>query len=170
MAAINQESKRFIGPNGDIYQRGELITENFAVEEWSDPMEGIAIVDMNFAEAIQELREEMNSPLQINSGCRTLATNNRVRGHPRSLHLVANPYHETEGCIACDISVHDWSRLELLHLLGRAKKLRLSIGHGYLIDSFNRVSGFVHLDDRSQALGLLQTDYIYKGKINALQR
>ncbi|NQV79770.1 MAG: hypothetical protein HQ495_04405 [Alphaproteobacteria bacterium] len=113
-----------------------------------------------FADALDGLRRAFRRPMRVNSCCRSVAHNKTVGGHPRSLHLIANPYWTypkgdaragmpLDTC-AIDIAVPDGSY--------RGALLAVAWSHGFSI-GVSRT--FVHLDARTLVLGLSQTTFLY---------
>ena len=101
------------------------------------------------------LRMATGKPFIINSACRSLEHNKAVGGHPRSLHLMDNPVHPTNGTMAVDISVAGWSNGEIKKLLDTAMSplLGFSVGRG-------EKKGFIHVDMRTW-IGLPQHEFYY---------
>jgi len=127
----------------------------FSHEELACPATGKVVLHFDFADSLQLLREQYGKPIYLTSCCRSKAYNERIGGHPRSLHVYDDP-HWTDGDIkatlAIDISLpeDEGHRHELAHLAG---KLGFSIG-------INVASGFFHLD-RRDLVGLPQTIFYY---------
>ena len=128
--------------NRQLYlPESEAITDNFRLYEVADKLEPVSFIDMTFmVEMVEPLRQAVNRPFFVNSGCRTKATNTRVGGHPRSLHLMFNPDHKyVNGCLALDIKCDHWDNQTKGVFVKNAKQLGLSIGFG---------STFFHIDAR----------------------
>jgi len=60
-----------------------------------------------FGEALERLRVELDEPIYLTSACRSPMHNAKVKGHPRSLHLVVNGHWGTGGCCAVDVVAND---------------------------------------------------------------
>jgi len=129
------------------------VTLNFQAHELADPLEGILFINMRFMQdMVEPLRMTMAKQFKVNSACRSLATNLRVKGHPRSLHLMFNKAHKyTHGTLALDISSVGWSDADKAKFAREAKQLGLSVG-------FN--DRFFHIDGRVLA-GLPQATFTY---------
>lgn len=81
----------------------------FTKQELQCKGSGELVLDIRFASRLPELRATWNSPMALNSCCRSPEHNKRVGGHPNSLHLTKNPKHSTHGTAACDVRWADWS-------------------------------------------------------------
>ena len=86
----------------------------------------------------------------ILSACRSPLHNAKVRGHPRSLHLIVNDHWGTGGTRAVDVFATDGKY--------RAKHISLALDQGW---SVGVASNFIHLDRRSRYCGLPQVLYHY---------
>ena len=113
-----------------------------------------------WAIAIVGFRHTLDVPLRVNSFCRSRAHNKSVGGHPRSLHLLDNPVHPTDGALAMDISVDGWNRDAVGFALNLARETDISIGHGYAYDNAGMAWGFLHLDGRTM-IGLNRHEFFY---------
>lgn len=112
---------------------------------------GVIKMDKRFADLLVETRHEWKKPLVPNSVCRTPSHNDKVGGHPSSLHLTENPKHKTNGTCAVDISWVNWSRQERLNFAKFCWKKGWSVGLH---------NSFIHLDLRTVA-GLSQSTFLY---------
>ncbi len=88
-----------------------------------------------FLEALNELRDEFNHAMLINSGCRCEKHNAAVNGRPGSYHLVTKPW----GCCAVDISTRGWPGWR------KREFLKLAVLRGF---SVGAAPNFIHLDHR----------------------
>ncbi len=113
-------------------------------------------LDMSMAAHLVILRYEWDSPLRPNSVCRCTKHNDFVEGHPRSLHLIDNPAHPTDGSAAADIAWRHWPEANKIDFAQLAWRKGWSVG---LHD------GFCHIDRRKDA-GLQQTVFLYNGRWN----
>ena len=112
---------------------------------------GVIKLDRRFAVRLPQLRIEWGDALYPTSVCRTPEHNESVGGHKRSLHLTDNPVHDTDGCMAADVSWRNWSTERKLRFARLAWSLGWSVG---LHDSF------CHIDRRKDA-GLAQASFLY---------
>ena len=64
--------------------------DHFSHSELACPMTDQARLAAGFGEAIEKLRIKLDEPIYINSACRSPTHNAKIRGLPRSLHLVIN--------------------------------------------------------------------------------
>lgn len=134
-----------------------LITErplpNFSADELRCKGSGKLILAPGFGQALQGLRDALGEPMPVNSCCRSAAHNESVGGHSRSLHVCDLPYWQTQGTCAVDIGfvegVHDKLRGRLVEL---AWKRGWSIGFHNL---------FLHLDLRTEYVGMMQAEFSY---------
>ncbi|MFQ5622410.1 MAG: D-Ala-D-Ala carboxypeptidase family metallohydrolase [Paracoccaceae bacterium] len=121
----------------------------FTDAELADPETHETRFHPGFEPALLALRLDYNWPMRVTSCCRSAAHNLKVGGHPRSLHLMRNPYYKTEGTMAIDIALRDGS--DKGALVSRALGLGWSVG----------VAGWgVHLD-RRRDIGLTQVLFTY---------
>ena len=126
--------------------------------EMACPTTGTIKIDKRFADAWVELREEWALPLKVNSGCRTPKHNEKIGGHPRSLHLTENPVWPTYGTMAVDIQWRDWAtgKQQQFAELARSKGWRVGLANG-----------FIHID-RGHDVGVKTGVYFYKGYIGGV--
>jgi uncharacterized protein YcbK (DUF882 family) len=125
------------------------ISQHFTEDEMKCPSTGDFKLADGFLERLEELRG-VYGPMRITSGARSDAHNKRIGGHPRSLHVYDNSFHNTKGC--CAVDVHVLNRTQKGNLVADAWNLGFSVGVGF---------NFVHVDDRTRILGLPQTLYTY---------
>ncbi len=122
----------------------------FSHKELASPDNGAVVLATGFAEYLIKLRVEFGLPMIVNSCCRTEAHNASLKGaHPRSLHLMHNPFHEIDGTAAIDIHVE--SGMLRGRLVATAWERGWSIGIG---------KTFTHLDTRFLA-DLPQKMFVY---------
>lgn len=131
----------------------------FSEKELACKSSGIVKLDRRFAAMLPALRVAWGKSLTLSSVCRTPEHNQKVGGHPRSLHLTENSAHDTEGTMAADIAWRHWSRLEQLKFARLAYKMNWAVG---LHD------GFIHVDRRHD-LGVQKTVFLY-GTWNGFSR
>ena len=117
------------------------LTTHFTYGELADKLEPVMFMNMAFMrDMVEPLRVGTDVIFRVNSACRSTATNLRVKGHPRSLHLMFNPYHRYTGTLAIDVSSvlgHSETKERFLKL---ARELGLSIG---IHESFYHIDGRV---------------------------
>jgi hypothetical protein len=117
----------------------------FSRKELADPSDDVILLDNRFAANLCYLRKVWGRPLFLTSCCRTDETNERVDGHPHSLHLIHNPWHPNFGCMAADIWTHNWTNI---------KKFRFQeLAHWKFNFSVIWYEQHVHIDSRDD-LGL----------------
>lgn len=114
---------------------------------------GIIRLDRRFAVELPYLRHEWGEPLTLTSVCRSPEHNKQVGGHPHSLHLTENPYHSTNGTMACDVAWGHWT-----HDKQREFAL-LAWGLGWSVGLNN---SFCHIDRRGDT-GLARKVFEYGG-------
>lgn len=116
---------------------------------------GLVKMDLLFAAALVALRIGWNKPLYPNSVCRCPIHNQSEGGHKRSLHLTANPVHQTGGASAVDFPWQCASTRERIRFCRLAWSMGWSIGLS---------RHFVHLDARYFLHGstLPQVVFYYK--------
>lgn len=132
----------------------------FDPSELQCPKAEIVVLAPGFAPALAALRHDFGRPMRVNSCCRSADHNRAIGGHPRSLHLLRNPYwtyppgHDCAGSpvetCAIDIAVPDGPYRGAL--IAAAWNAGFSVGVART---------FVHLDARSLVLGLPQTSFLY---------
>lgn len=91
---------------------------------------GYDTVDVQLLEACEAVRQHFGAAVTITSGCRCAAHNARVKGSPKSQHLLGR---------AADIVVKDVPAADVAHYLERAFLGRYGIG---------RYPTFTHIDTR----------------------
>ena len=64
--------------------------DHFSHSELACPTTDQVRLAAGFGEALKRLRVELDEPAYLNSACRSPQHNAKVRGYPRSLHLVIN--------------------------------------------------------------------------------
>jgi len=122
--------------------------QNFTEDEMRCKGTGLLIVSAPFMDALQRLREQLSRPMRLTSACRSAEHNQKVGGHPRSLHVCDEPARsEQQGCLAVDVAIVDGAYRG--HLVATAWQLGWSVG-------WNKT--FVHLDRRDY-VGLKQSTF-----------
>lgn len=112
---------------------------------------GALVLDPRFAVELQMLRLLWGKPLTVNSCCRSPVHNEKIGGHPRSMHLTVPVHAGALGTMAIDISVFGWLPDERNALVQIAKNRGWSVGSA---------KSFVHLDRRID-IGMARTDFSY---------
>jgi len=116
------------------------VIKYFSEKELACKGTGIIKLDPRFAEELPKLREAWNSPLTVNSVCRSPEHNKKVGGNPNSLHMTVNKKWNTLGTMAADIRWFDW---------GKATKMKfaqLALDMGWSVGLHN---SFCHIDRRA---------------------
>lgn len=114
---------------------------------------GKILLNMDFAVHLPELRHHWGEPLLATSICRCVEHNQTVGGHRRSLHLMHNPVHPTEGTMAADLHWADWGSEKQLRFA------RFAYKRGWAVGLHNT---FIHIDRRA-TIGLPQNVFLYGG-------
>jgi len=122
---------------------------DFTFDEISCPLTGLIKVEKDFLEQLQKLRTVYSHPMYVTSGCRSIAHNIDVGGHPDSLHMMDNPKHQVDTCAVDIRRPEGWL---LARLIKWASLLGWSIG--IMRDG-------VHLDRRVQYVGLKRKVFTY---------
>lgn len=108
-----------------------------------------------FGPRIDAIRRAWGGPLVVNSCCRTKERNERIGGHPKSLHVYDHPFHPTGGAAAIDFRLFPTEdENEMFKQL--AMKMGFSVGDE---------AGTIHCDDRTMLLGMPQVRFTYHTKI-----
>jgi hypothetical protein len=79
----------------------------FSHSELACPTTGQVRLASSFGEALERLRVELGDPIYLTSACRSPQHNAKVRGYPRSLHLIVNDHWGTGGTCAVDVVATD---------------------------------------------------------------
>ena len=124
--------------------------DHFSRSELACPTTDELRLATGFGEALERLRVELGEPIYLNSACRSPLHNAKVRGHPRSLHLIVNDHRGTGGTCAVDVVATDDQY--------RAKLIAMALAQEW---SLGVASKFIHLDQRSCYCGLPQVLYHY---------
>jgi len=144
----------------ELYQKGEYfgyVNRNFEVIPYFKAYElacqgtGVIQLDRMLALHLPVLRSKWNKPLNLTSACRTPKHNEKVGGHPNSLHLTENPKYETSGCVAVDIATRTWSDAEKKDFCD----LAWDLGWNYGV-----ANTFIHVD-RGQDFGISARNWTY---------
>lgn len=123
----------------------------FTRGELECPCCGLLRLHPGFMDELEALRQALAEPMNPTSACRCRAHNQRIGGHPRSLHVGDEPAHAAEGSLAIDIAAPDGAYRG--RLFSMAWRLGWSVG-------WNAKKGFLHLD-RRDLIGLPQTTFDY---------
>ena len=125
--------------------------DHFSRSELACPMTGEVRLASGFGEALEQLRIKFDAPIYLTSACRSPSHNEKVRGHPRSLHLIVNSHWGTGGTCAVDVVANDGQY--------RAKLITLALDQDW---SVRIASNFIHLDRPSRYCGLPQVLYHHR--------
>jgi len=109
-------------------------------------------LDLVFAAALVAIRHAWGSPLNPTSICRCPEHNKNEKGHKRSMHLTANPVHQTDGSAAIDIEWRDWPTETKLKFAQLAWSMGWSLGLS---------KTFIHIDARAFLPNVKLTQRIY---------
>jgi hypothetical protein len=126
---------------------------DFSDDELRCKGSGLLILAPGFGQALQGLRDAFGMPMIINSCCRSKAHNEKVGGHPRSLHICDDPPRMTGGTCAVDVRM-----VEGEQDLSRDLLSRIAWERGWSIGYHPR---FLHLDLRTEYAGLPQAKFSY---------
>jgi len=85
-----------------------MLTKNFSYDELSCPCCSSLNVDADFLDSLQEIRDQMDRPMFINSGFRCPKHNLEIGGRLSSRHLLGT---------AVDISTKGWDPCDLHYLV-----------------------------------------------------
>lgn len=108
-------------------------------------------IDRALAIHLPLLRHTWGKPLNITSACRTPEHNEKVGGHPNSLHLTKNPKYSTTGCAAVDIATRRWTEEQKKDFCTLAAELGWNYGVA---------NTFIHVD-RGQDHGISPRSWTY---------
>ncbi len=125
--------------------------DHFSRSELACPTTEKLRLAAGFGEALERLRVELDAPIYLSSACRSPSHNEKVRGHPHSLHLTVNDHWGTGGCCAIDAVATEGEY--------RAKIISQALDQDW---SVGVASNFIHLDQRSRYCGLPQVVYHYR--------
>ncbi len=126
--------------------------EHFSESELGCRCCGTVKLHPTFAEKLPELRKAWGGPLVPSSVCRCPKRNTLVGGHPRSLHLTANPVHlKAEGTMAADLRWASWEPEQRLAFA------RLAWANGW---SIGLHPSYIHIDRRAD-IDLPKAIYYY---------
>ena len=123
------------------------MAEYFTTREYACPCCGLALMDTNFLDKLDEIRRRCGFPIYLNSGCRCQRHNKAVGGAAHSAHL-CDPDTNLLAC-AVDIAAygyHAWCIAHYAFQLGV-----IGIGWRQHGPQKNR---FIHLDDATQIKGI----------------
>lgn len=125
---------------------------NFSPQELACKGSNKLIVSHFFLDELQHLRYQIDGPIIITSGCRSLEYNHSIGGHSNSFHICdSDPLDRGQrGCLAVDVVAGGHYRGELFSLAWR---------NGWAV-GWNDERGFLHLDQRVD-VGWRQTTFGY---------
>lgn len=119
------------------------LSPHFTKAEFACHCCGRVAVDPSLIQGLEALRELIDAPIVVLSGCRCVQENSRVGGTAHSQHLVSDHPEEGGPCRAADIYVSGRTAEDLLGLAGRISLFRQG-GIGYYPSE-----NFVHVDTRT---------------------
>lgn len=125
-------------------------TKYFSDEELMCPLTKDYKLAKHFGDYLDLFRSDVGRPVFLNSGARSNAHNQRIEGHPRSLHVYDDPHHPTHGCCAVDVRCMDSEE--------RHQIVKAASGLGF---SCGIASSFVHIDRRSDFTDYPPVIYLY---------
>lgn len=134
-----------------IQSNGYFDNPYFSEDELKCKGSGELKLAPGFLGELIHLRRELDLPMRVNSCCRSPEHNEKVGGHPSSLHLTENDKWMTGGSMAVDISTEYFASWEIDNL----REFALSFGW-----SVGIAETFIHLDKRIQ-VGLPQRVWTY---------
>ena len=111
------------------------ITKNFSYQELACPCCGEMLMEHDFVNALQKIRDSVGRPMFINSAYRCEAHNLEVGGAITSRHL--------KGC-AVDISIDGWAPDDLHYLLFEITSLQ----HEFYSTGLGVYEKHIHFDFR----------------------
>ena len=118
------------------------LVEFFTRTELACSSTGVVKFEHGFLEDLVELRKSYAMPMMVTSGCRSQSHNIDVGGHPRSLHMFANPHYGIDA-IAIDI---DRKNVNMHRLISAALAMGWSVGIAKTFIHLDRRSGYTSLD------------------------
>ena len=124
--------------------------DHFSHSELACPTTDQVCLASGFGEAVEKLQIKLDAPIYLTSACRSPLHNAKVRGHPRSLHLIVNDHWGTGGTCAVDVVANDGEF--------KAKLITLALDQEW---SVGVASNFIHFDQRSRYCGLPQVVHHY---------
>ncbi len=130
----------------------EFVTPFFQAHELACQGTGKIRLAPNVGIRLSYLRLTWGKPLSLNSACRTPEHNQRVGGHPRSLHLTEGE-RSLLGCCAFDVNWRDWDGEEKRHFVAHCEQQGWSCGLH---------PGFCHIDMRREYAGLPRATFKYE--------
>ena len=119
--------------------------DHFSHSELACPTTDQVRLAAGFGEALEKFRIKLDAAIYLTSACRSPLHNAKIKGHPRSLHLVINSHWGTGGCCLVDVAATDGQY--------RAKLIALALDQEW---SIGVASNFIHLDQRTRYCGLPQ--------------
>lgn len=125
---------------------------NFTPQEMACRGSGMLVVSIEFMDALQNLRNDLNKVIHVISGCRTTKYNKDIGGKSKSFHICDSDVERNQrGCLAVDVAVIEGPyRGDIFSLAWRRE---WTIG-------WNAKRGFLHLDQRVM-VGWRQTTFDY---------
>lgn len=113
---------------------------------------GRIVISHDFMGRLHRVREALNKPMHITSGCRTMKHNKAIGGKMESFHICDAPLsRDQQGCLAVDVAATEGSY--------RGELFRLAWDAGFSV-GWNAKRGFLHLDRRVD-VGWRQTTFDY---------
>lgn len=134
-----------IRANGEIY---------FAQTELCSPDTMFYKFHEGFEDDLLALRLAFGQPMTLNSAARTEAYNNKIGGHPNSLHIYDKPRHGLTGAIAVDVHTPDPCY--------RTALAKLALSTWWSVGLISPTA--IHLDMRAKYLELPQCIFPYPTK------
>lgn len=136
----------------DFADPDEWIWHNFSPMEMACRGTGRLVVTDAFMTELQVLRDMLDEPMHVTSGCRTLEHNKNIEGAPRSFHVCDSDMERGQnGCLAVDIAATEG--------FYRGKLFTHAFKNGWSV-GWNAKRGFLHLDRRVD-VGWRQTTFDY---------
>ena len=129
----------------------------FSDNELACKSSGIVNINPHFDIKLHDYRQLVDEPMYPNSCCRSLAHNQIIGGHERSLHVWDYSYHRTGGSCAIDWNILNKDgharAVYAEKLTTIARQQGWSIGFG---------KTFIHTDCRTDVLGMPQAEWFYQ--------
>lgn len=132
----------------------KLYSDHFTYEELQCPLSKEIECQPGFIFELEKLRKEYAKPMLVTSCCRSEARNKMIGGHPKSLHMMENPFYQVGGkpLQTCAIDIQRPDGVSLYRLIAIAVQNSWTVG---VSDTF------IHLDMRSRFLEMPPRIYTY---------